>query len=261
MASLPPRLARIVEADYPRFSEAEMTHRRTAVETLLSQAECDHLLFCGANRFGSVVQWLTQWPVTAEAVGIFTPRERDALFVQYVNHAPQAQILADKADVKWGGECSVAAAIEVLKRRGARQDRVATMGPVSAEQHVALSAKFGKPKSLNRDYVRLRQVKSAEELDWFRVGAHFSDLGMAALHYGSKPGLNERELGDLVERAYVSQGAINVIHYIGVTAMGAPDLGVPRQFPSRRRVQSGDVVVAEISAAFWDHPGQVLRSF
>ena len=139
MASLPPHLARIVEAEYPRFSEAEMTQRRAAVETLLSQAECDHLLFCGANRFGSVVQWLTQWPVTAEAVGIFTPRERDALFVQYVNHAPQAQILADKADVKWGGESSVAAAIEVLKRRGARQDRVATMGPVSA-------AKFAKLK-------------------------------------------------------------------------------------------------------------------
>jgi len=256
-----PNLARIVEAEYPRFSEAEMTRRRTAVETLLSQAECDHLLFCGANRFGSVVQWLTQWPVTAEAVAIFTPRERDALFVQYVNHAPQARILADKADVKWGGESSIAAAIEVLERRGARQNRVATMGPVSAEQHAALSARFGKPKSLSRDYIRLRQVKSAEELDWLRIGAHFSDLGMAALRDGSKPGLNERELGDLVERAYVSQGAINVIHYIGVTAMDAPDLGVPRQFPRRRRVQSGDVVVAEISAAFWDHPGQVLRSF
>jgi Xaa-Pro aminopeptidase len=28
-----------------------------------------------------------------------------------------------------------------------------------------------------------------------------------------------------------------------------------------RRVQPGDAVVAEITAAFWDHPGQVLRSF
>ena len=43
--------------------------------------------------------------------------------------------------------------------------------------------------------------------------------------------------------------------------MQTPDLGVPRQFPRMRRVQSGDVVVAEITAAFWDHPGQVLRSF
>src|SRR4029077_5602307 len=43
--------------------------------------------------------------------------------------------------------------------------------------------------------------------------------------------------------------------------MTAPGLGVPRQFPRMRRVQAGDAVVAEITAAFWDHPGQVLRSF
>ena len=259
--TLPPHLARIAEAEYPRFSDAEMARRRTAVETLLAQTEADHLVFCGANRFGSVVQWLTQWPVTAEAVGVLTPGKRDALFVQYVNHAPQARILAGKADVAWGGESSIAAAIKVLEQRGARQDRVATIGSISAEQHAALLAKFGNSKNLNRDYIRLRQVKSADELDWLRIGADFSDLGMAALRDGLKPGLNERELGDLVERAYIPHGATNVIHYIGVTAMNAPDLSVPRQFPRMRRVQAGDVVVAEISAAFWDHPGQVLRSF
>ena len=261
MNTLPTNLARIVEAEYPRFSDAEMARRRAAIEALLAEADCDHLVFCGANRFGSSVQWLTQWPVTAEAVGVLTPGARDALFVQYVNHAPQARILADKAEVAWGGESSIAAAIEVLTKRGARENRVATLGPITADQHAALSAKFGKLKSLNRDYVRLRQVKSAEELDWLRIGAHFSDLGMAALRDGLKAGLNERELGDLVERAYVAQGAINVIHYIGATSMNAPDLGVPRQFPRMRRVQAGDAVVAEITAAFWDHPGQVLRSF
>ena len=259
--TLPSHLARLTGTEYPRFSDAEMLRRRAAIEALLAAAECDHLVFCGANRFGSAVQWLTQWPVTAEAVAVLTPGQRDALFVQYVNHAPQAGILADKADVAWGGESSIAAASKVLEQRGAHQNRVATIGPVSAEQHAVLSAKFEKLKSLNRDYIRLRQVKSAEELDWLRIGAHFSDLGMVALRDGLKPGLNERELGDLVERAYVSQGATNVIHYIGVTPMISPDLGVPRQFPRMRKVQVGDAVVAEISAAFWEHPGQVLRSF
>ena len=56
----------------------------------------------------------------------------------------------------WGGESSIAAAIEVLERRGARPNRVATIGPVSVDQHAALSAKFEKLKSLNRDYIRLR---------------------------------------------------------------------------------------------------------
>jgi Xaa-Pro dipeptidase len=261
MFALPPHLRKILDAPYPRFSDAEMARRRAAVEALLAEHECDHLVFCGAHRFGSAVQWLTQWPVTAEALGVITPGERDALFVQYVNHAPQARLLADKAEVTWGGESSIAAAIDVLTRRAARADRVATIGPVSAEQHAVLSARFGRLKNLNRAYARLRQVKSPEELDWLRIGAHFSDLGMAALRDSIVPGINERELGERIERAYLAQGATHVIHYIGATAMAAPDLAVPRQFPLTRRVQAGDVVVAEISAAFWEHPGQVLRSF
>jgi Xaa-Pro aminopeptidase len=132
---------------------------------------------------------------------------------------------------------------------------------LTADQRDVLAARFGTIKNLNGSYVRLRMMKSAEELDWLRIGAHFSDLGMAALRDGLRPGLTERELGDLVERAYAAQGGTNVIHYFGVTPMHDPQIAVPAQFPSTRRVQAGDVVFAEISAAFWDYPGQVLRSF
>jgi Xaa-Pro dipeptidase len=259
--TLPPQLAHFVEAAVPRFSDAEMARRRAAVEALLAEHDCDHLVFCGLNRSGSAVQWLTQWPVTAEAVGVLSPGERDALFVQYVNHAPQARLIADKADVAWGGESSIAAAIEVLDKRRSRSGRIAYIGPLTAEQHARLTVHHPNIANLTRAYSKLRQVKSAEELNWLRIGAHFSDLGMAALRGALRPGLNERELGDAIERAYIAQGATNVIHYIGITSMSAPDLGVPRQFATTRRVQQGDVAVAEISAAFWDHPGQVLRSF
>ena len=53
MTGLPPNLRSIVDAEYPRFSDGEMARRRGAIETLLAQAQCDHLIFCGANRFGS----------------------------------------------------------------------------------------------------------------------------------------------------------------------------------------------------------------
>jgi Xaa-Pro aminopeptidase len=258
---LPPHLQTIVDAEYPRFSDAEMARHRAAVEALLREAQCDHLVFCGAQRFGSIVQYLTRWPVTAEAVGVFTPGHRDALFVQWINHEPQASIIAEDADVAWGGESSIAAAVAVLEKRGARKDRVAYIGPLSATQYLAIADKFGAPKNLNKPYTRHRLVKSAEELDWMRIGAHFTDLGMAGLRDGVRPGLKERELDDLIERAYVRHGAVNFIHYIGVTPMRAPDLGVPRQFPLTRKVEKGDVVVAEITATFWDYPGQVLRSF
>jgi Xaa-Pro aminopeptidase len=43
--------------------------------------------------------------------------------------------------------------------------------------------------------------------------------------------------------------------------MEAPDLCVPAQYHSTRRIAPGDVVTTEISGSFWDHSGQVLRSF
>jgi Xaa-Pro aminopeptidase len=256
---LPDHLSRIVEAEYPHFSAAEMARRRGAIATLLAENGCAHLIYCGANRFGSAVQWLTGWPVTTEAVGVFTPGRPDTLFVQYHNHVPQACRLA-AAEVRWGRQSCIAEAISALAERGAATGRVAVIGPLTAEQHAALAARCA-IVNLSKAYIRLRMVKSAEELDWLRIGAHFTDRAMTALHDNLKPGLTERELGAIVERAYVADGGTNVIHYFGVTPMHAPQVAVPAQFPSTRRVQPGDVVFAEISAAFWDYPGQVLRSF
>jgi Xaa-Pro aminopeptidase len=259
---LPAHLQRILDMEYPRFSRDEMHRRRTALQAMLAAHELDHLLFYGAARVGSSVQWITQWPVTAEAAGVFTPGRADLLHVHYYNHLALAKKLAADADVAWGGEGTMfAKTIETLKERGAREGRIGYIGPLSVDGHGALTANFGHVKNLNRDYVSLRLIKSAEELDWFRIGAHFSDLGMIALRDEMRPGMNERELWDIIERAYVKFGGTNAIHFVGATPMDAPGVGVPRQFPSTRKLANGDVVFAEISANFWEHSGQVLRTF
>jgi Xaa-Pro aminopeptidase len=262
MTTLPAHLQRILDMEYPRFSQDEMARRRTALEQVLADNNLDHLLFYGAARVGSSVQWITQWPVTAEASGILSPGKKDTLFVHYYNHLALATKLADEADVAWSGEGTMfAKVIDTLKSRGAKKDRVGTIGPLGADAHAALAAEFGNIKNLNRDYVRLRMIKSAEELDWFRIGAHFSDLGMRSLRDHMRPGMNERELADIIERAYIKLGGTNAIHFVGATPMSAPSVGVPRQFPSTRKLANGDVVFAEISANFWEHSGQVLRTF
>jgi Xaa-Pro aminopeptidase len=43
--------------------------------------------------------------------------------------------------------------------------------------------------------------------------------------------------------------------------MKAPSVSVPTQWPSTRTLAEGDVLTSEISASFWDHPGQLLRTF
>jgi hypothetical protein len=109
--------------------------------------------------------------------------------------------------------------------------------------------------------VRLRLIKSEEEVDWLRIGAAFSDAGLASLLANTRPGMTERELGNLVERAYVGEGGTTFIHYIGVTSMADPKVFVPPQFHSARKVEKGDVVFCELSGSFWDYSGQVLRTF
>ncbi len=259
---LPPHLQRILDAEYPRFSDAEMARRRAAVEAVLAQADCDHLVFYGASRAGSSVQWLTQWPVTTEAIGVLSPGKPDALFVQHVNHAPLARKFADKAEiVEWGGESSIHRVVAELEQRGAGEHKVGVIGPMGFDAHAALAARFGKVTNLNRAYVRLRRVKSSEELDWFRIGAWLSDRGMDGLRAAIRPGVSERELADAVERGYVGLGGTTGIHFIGTTPMRDPQVAAPSQFHSSRRVTAGDIVFSEITATFWDHSGQVLRSF
>ena len=94
-----------------------------------------------------------------------------------------------------------------------------------------------------------------------RIGAAFSDAGLRPLVAETRPGLDERELAAIVEGAYVKFGGTTMIHYIGVTAMAQPHLYVPPQYPSPRKVRSGDIVSCELSAYWWDYPGQVLRTF
>ena len=258
---LPASLQTLVDADVPRFSDAEMTRRRTAIEKLMSDKGVDHLVLYGFNRTGSAMFWLTGWPTSAEALAVLTPGRKDIVFVQYYNHVPLAQRIAKRIEPKWGGPSTVKTAIEELKSRSATRGRIGVIGPLGFAQHAELSTQFDNLVDLNADYLRLRLIKSPEEVDWLRIGAALSDRSIAALQAELRPGITERDLGDIVERAYVPFGGKTLIHFFGSTSMLNPNCSVPAQIPSNRRIAPGDVVFTEISAEFWEYPGQVLRTF
>jgi Xaa-Pro dipeptidase len=246
---------------YPRFSEVELERRRAALADALAESGVEHALIYGANRTGSAVGWLTRWPVTREALVVHTPGERDVLLVNFYNHVPNAQRIASEADVRWAGPKPMETAIEELRSRGAVGRRVGVIGPLGYRPHVALEAFAGSVVPLDGAYTRLRLVKSDEELAWLRVGAELTDAAVAALRDHAAPGLDERELGNLVERAYVPRGGTTHIHYFGATPMDAPAVAVPAQWPSARPLQLGDALTCEVSASYWDYTGQLLRTF
>ncbi len=256
---LDPRLQAILDQPFPRFSEAEMRRRREALVALMRQHEIDQLLVCGEQRAGTGISWLTGWVTTNEQIIVFDARERPRMYVEWVNHVPLARQLAWECDVEWGEHRGVDKAIAELRRRGAK--RVGVMGVFNFGKYRKLAAAFADIVDLNPAYSRLRLTKSEEEIDWLRIGAAFSDASISALHRELRPGLNERELGDIAERAYVPFGGTTFIHYFGVTQMASPDCFIPRQHPMNRVVRAGDCVFTEITGVFWDYGGQVLRTF
>lgn len=256
--NLEPRLLAIMQQDYPRFSDAEYARRHAALAAVMAKHGCDHLLVVTDHRSGNAPQWVTGWPGTVEAYVIFRPGEQMLMHMEWHNHFPLGKKLAKGVDVRWGEHQGIAKTIEELARRGAK--RIGIMGPLPASKYKQLEARFD-VAGLDAEYVRLRMIKSEEEIDWLRIGAALSDAGLRALVAECRPGLNERELGAIVESAYVKHGGTTMIHYIGVTAMDKPHIYVPPQHHSPRKVQSGDVVFCELSAFWWDYAGQVLRTF
>jgi Xaa-Pro aminopeptidase len=256
--NLEPRLQAILAQEYPRFSDAEYARRHKALGEVMAKAGADHLLVVTDHRAGNATQWVTGWPGTVEAFTVFKPGEPLVMHMEWYNHFPLGKKIAQGVDVRWGEHQGIAKTIAELKRRGAK--RVGLIGPLGVGKYQQLAQRFD-VVLLDREYVRLRMVKSEEEIDWLRIGAALSDAGFAALLAETRPGLTERELANVVERAWVGHGGTTMIHYIGRTSMANPDIFVPPQYASPARVERGDVVFCELSAFWWDYAGQVLRTF
>ncbi|MDH4117044.1 MAG: M24 family metallopeptidase [Acidimicrobiia bacterium] len=242
---------------YPRFSPDELHRRRSAVTRMLTEAELDAALVFGANRTGSAIQWLTEWPVTREASLVLSPDLDDAMWVEFYNHLPNARRMATGTTVSWDGHDTTVPAAAELSRRGAR--RVGVIGPLGWRQHAVLAASF-EIVSLDGAYVRERLIKSDEELEWMRHAARLSDGAIEAIRDAVSPGMTEAEIGAVCESSYLHTGATNHIHYLGLTSMDAPNQCVPSQWPTDRVVEIGDVLTCEISASWWGYAGQVLRT-
>ena len=249
------------EAGYPRFDDEEMEGRATRLDAVLAERGAEHAVIYGANRFGSAIPWLSGWPVTREAVLLHTPGERDLLLVNFYNHVPNARRIAPAAEVRWAGDDAIGTAIAALRGRGAADSVIAVIGPLGHRAFARVEELAGAALDLGSDYIRLRLVKSDQEIAWTRIGAELTDGGVGALRAAARPGVTDQELGAAVESAYLTRGGTTHIHYFGVTPMAEPRLSVPAQWPSGRALRSGDALSCEVSASWWGYTGQLLRTF
>jgi Xaa-Pro aminopeptidase len=223
-------------------------------------ANVDVLLAFGSRGAAHEIQYLSGYPVSGEAVLVFPLEGDPTLLVHYENHVPDARRLSVFEDVRARGEDPIGAALAVLPEKR-RIGSVGVAGQLTFQRHAALKSAVGAaPVDLGAQLAGLRLTKSAEEMEVIRAGAALSDVALEAVRREARVGLTEHDLVAIVEASYLPQGGTTHIHYLGATSMSEPDLCVPRQFPTDRKLRKGDVILTELSAASGGYYGQVLRT-
>jgi Xaa-Pro aminopeptidase len=251
----------MVDDLYPRFSDEEMAGRHRSMSEVMEAAGVPHLVVYGADRSGTAIPWLTEWPTTQEAALLLTSGEQPHLLVQHYNHLPNARVIAKDCVVDWGGPSTIDRLADLLQARHTAGQRVGVIGPLRFGAHQRLAGSVGDLVSLDAEYQRLRLIKSSEEIDRLELAAGLSDQAITAIADHVEVGMDERQVATIVETAYLADGGVNHIHYFASTSMSNPRQCVPAQFQSTRRLEAGDVLFCEISANFWGYAGQVLRTF
>jgi Xaa-Pro aminopeptidase len=249
----------------PRFSDQEFARRHAAVQAMMRAEGLAALLIytdSGNGRHNHAnLHYLTNLLPRHEAYALVPLEGEPTCFITHFNHVPTAQTISAVADTRFAGVDPAASVAERAREVGLGTGRLGIVGRPSYQDY--LRWREALPGVTFADatvaYRRLRLVKSAEELEWQRRGAHFCDLAAETLERDLHPGAREYELADLVERSYRPLGGEPHFAYISSTPMRDSRVCVPSQELSDRTIHAGDVLNFEISASYGGYSGQILR--
>jgi Xaa-Pro dipeptidase len=257
---------------YPRFSASEFERRNQLARDLMRREELAALLLFGnsgnSRHNQANVYWLTNY-LDLHHNYLILPLEGDpTLLVGLVNHVPNAQLISVIPDTRWGTYKVAEEIVPQLQKNGIGRGRVGLVG-VNATFEIGMPYQHftqlqeSMPEvewvDMTRDFARLRLVKSEEEFAWLKKAAEFTDSTVAALEQEIRLGMTEYELIAIIESSYRRLGGQPHLAYLRSMPMDAPTACVPAQNVSDRPIQSGDVIIMEISASFGAYSGQIQR--
>lgn len=250
---------------YPRYSPDELDRRDRWLGDTMVDRGLDAIVIGGVTSpLEAAVQFFSNWPPLAHSYLLAFADGSRALLVRLWNHLPDAELIAATEDIRYGGDTPAEQAEAVaaeLARRGCRQ--VGLIGTIPHGDLASLQGRLAGAElmDLNADYQSFRLVKTDEEMAFTRIGSRMNDAAVAAMVESIKPGMREYEIARIIEDVYLAHRGVNLIHFTLSTSMADPDRNVPHQNHPDRVIESGDVVVTEISTTFWGYSGQILRSF
>ncbi len=255
---------------YPKFSAAEYQRRHALLRELLIARGLDGAIVYGGYKdlYQANARWLTGMRESMQFYAFFPRDGAPAAWNSLYPHLHAARRMSAIADTQWGGASIAHTVARHIRALGLAAGRLGLVGVHSRrgitlpmDHYLIWREELPRAEFVNitRDVENLQQVKSEEELAFYRRGAAYTDYAMAELIKAIRPGVTEVALyGRILSAAYECGGDALDVVLIGSTAQDAPDMPYPRHVPSQRALQPGDVVLNEISVGYGGCSGQLI---
>ena len=255
------------ELFYPRFSEREYARRYALVKGMMKKKGLDALLVFSSRQNDGAVNYLTNFMSGLPTYLLFPLEGEPVLVLHFYNHIPCAQAMSIISEIEWNRHDP--ASYLVKKMRQKRLDK-ATIGvtglrgmPYQDFQGVTSGLPRARFVDVSSDYNWIRWIRSDEELEWYRKGAHFADLTAEALECSVRPGLTGHDLSAICYEAVLREGGrVYTEQFIASTSMKSPTIFVPWMVSLPHVLSKGDVVITELTASYFaGYTGQIHRPY
>jgi Xaa-Pro dipeptidase len=252
---------------FPRFSNNEYSRRNRKLKEVMEEESVSVCVIFGSPGNTANLYYWTHYITKSPAFFVTNTDGDSELFIWTFNHIPTAKEMSIIYDIDWVGHSPVETIISATRKKldaekeSAKGKIVGLIGNLFPHDITSsLETKLGvKTVNLTKKANLIRAIKSKEEIEWLRKGAALTDRAMRTLEKELRIGMTEYEIANIIERSYVPLGGTTRIHYFGSTSMHYPEIYVPAQYQSSRRLKKGDIVITELSAEYGGYAGQIHR--
>ena len=263
------RIQAAMRPHYPRFSDQEYARRHRAIRAEMARQDLSCLvLYAGSYSVGNQknLHYVSNLISYLPAYLVFPLEGEPVLFMLIYSFIPGGRAISNVDDVRWS--LGPDGPIECIRELGLGDGKVGLVAEdvitntIPHGHFEQFAAAFGEDALDNFTFAMhdLMKIPSAEELQWFRKGAAYSDLGVAAYMAAAEPGKTDAEVYAAIHHAYLSQPhGVFYFSWIGSTPMADPTCPYPFGLPSGRTLAHGDIVMTEISGAYHGYAGQIAR--
>jgi Xaa-Pro aminopeptidase len=262
------------DAVYKTFSTAEYARRHALLREKMLEHRVDCVIAPGGGNnwgFGTAVVWLAGLRLRESALAqyvVFPLEGEPTLICGYAGpflEAVRRSVVIDDVRPSEDGQFGKVIAdrlaelghhksrIGLLESSPGRNFDVMPYNHLQTLRERLPQAKFELLKGL---YHELLHVKSAEEIAVIEQAGRLLDQAYEAMCQTARPGVTEAEIMAAAGEAIVSGGGTTGLLIIGSTPSHNPALPFGNTRPSRRVLQSGDIIVNELSAGVLGYTAQ-----